>query len=180
MCAMALNEDDLINGERVVMELHEHPKAVIWPFLLLLVLLVAAALSFVVPMDDVLRWVALGLLAVVAVVWVLVPWLKWRTTSWTVTTRRIAMRSGIVTRVGRDIPLYRINDVALEKDLLDRLLGCGTLQVSDATEKAGMVLRDVPRVERVQVQLQELLHSADDGSDDGEWPPSEPPRARRR
>ncbi|MCK9794491.1 PH domain-containing protein [Isoptericola sp. 4D.3] len=177
---MALNEDDLINGERVVMELHEHPKAVIWPFLLLLVLLVAAALSFVVPMDDVLRWVALGLLAVVAVVWVLVPWLKWRTTSWTVTTRRIAMRSGIVTRVGRDIPLYRINDVALEKDLLDRLLGCGTLQVSDATEKAGMVLRDVPRVERVQVQLQELLHSADDGSDDGEWPPSEPPRARRR
>ncbi|MFI2105708.1 PH domain-containing protein [Isoptericola sp. NPDC019693] len=177
---MALNDDDLIDGERVVMDLHEHAKAVVWPFLLLLVLLVAAASTFVITMDDVLRWVVLGLLAVVAVVWVLVPWLKWRTTSWTVTTRRIAMRSGIVTRVGRDIPLYRINDVALEKDLLDRLLGCGTLQVSDATEKAGMVLRDVPRVERVQVLLQELLHGADDGSDDGEWPPTEPPRGRRR
>jgi len=180
MCRMTLNDDDLIGGEHVVLELHEHAKAVIWPFLLLLVLLVAAAFSFVVPMDDVVRWIVLGLLLVVAVVWVLVPWLRWRTTSWTVTTKRIAMRSGIVTRVGRDIPLYRINDVALEKDLLDRLLGCGTLQVSDATEKAGMVLRDVPRVDRVQVQLQELLHSADDGSDDGEWPPSEPTRGRRR
>lgn len=180
MSGMALNEDHLIEGEHVVLELHEHAKALIWPFLLLVLLLVAAAFSFVVPVDDLARWIVLGLLAVVAVVWVFVPWLKWRTTSWTVTTKRIAMRSGIVTRVGRDIPLYRINDIALEKDLVDRLLGCGTLQVSDATEKAGMVLRDVPRVEQVHVQLQELLHAADDGSDDGEWPPAEPSRGRRR
>lgn len=180
MCAMALSEQNLIDGERVVLELREHAKAVIWPFALLVVLLVVAIASFVVAMDDTVRWIVLGVLAVVAVVWVVVPWLKWRTTTYTVTTQRIALRSGLLTRVGRDIPLYRINDIALEKDLLDRLLGCGTLQVSDATEKAGMVLRDVPRVERVQVQLQELLHGADDGSDDGEWPPTEPPRGRRR
>ncbi|GAA1721044.1 PH domain-containing protein [Isoptericola hypogeus] len=177
---MALSEDNLIDGERVVMELREHAKAVIWPFLLLIVLFVAAIASFVVTIDDIARWILLGVLAVVAVIWVVVPWLRWRTTSYTVTTQRIAERSGIVTRVGRDIPLYRINDIALEKDLVDRLLGCGTLQVSDATEKAGMVLRDVPRVDEVHVRLQELLHARDDGSDDGEWPPSEPSRRRRR
>ena len=37
---------------------------------------------------------------------------------------------------------------------------------------------DVPRVEGVQVELQNLLFSADDGSDDGEWPPTEPRRRR--
>ncbi|CAM3453002.1 PH domain-containing protein [Isoptericola cucumis] len=177
---MALNEQNLVEGEHVIMELREHAKALIWPFLLLLVLLVGAAASFVVTLDDTVRWVLLGVIAVVAVVWVFVPWLKWRSTSYTVTTQRIAMRSGIFTRVGRDIPLYRINDIALEKDLVDRMLGCGTLQVSDATEKAGMVLVDVPRVDEVHVKLQELLYAVDDGSDDGEWPPAEPPRGRRR
>ena len=31
-------------------------------------------------------------------------------------------------------------------------------------------------VEEVQVELQNLLFAADDGSDDGEWPPTEPRR----
>lgn len=87
-------------------------------------------------------------------------------------------RYGLLTKRGRDIPLYRINDVAIEKSVLDRMLGCGTLVISDATDKAGMELHDVPRVEEVQVELQNLLFSADDGSDDGEWPPTEPRRRR--
>ena len=48
--------------------------------------------------------------------------------------------------------------------------------ISDATDKAGMELRDVPGVETVQVTLQNLLYRTDDGSDDGEFPPTEPPR----
>ena len=63
--------------------------------------------------------------------------------------------------------------------LTDRLLGCGTLVISDATDKAGVTLHDVPRVEQVQVVLHDLLFSADDGSDDGEFPPREPRRRLR-
>ncbi|MCA5891886.1 PH domain-containing protein [Isoptericola sp. NEAU-Y5] len=177
---MALNEQDLTTGERIVMELREHPKALLWPFVLLLVLLAGGAASFLVPVADVVRWIALGVLALVAVVWVILPWARWHSSSYSVTNRRIAMRTGLITRTGRDIPLYRVNDIALEKDLVDRILGCGTLVVSDATEKAGMVLHDVPRVDDVHVQLQELLHAHDDGSDDGEFPPTEPPRGPRR
>ena len=125
-------------------------------------------------------WVAGAVTLVLAVWLVVLPFLRWNTERYTVTTRRISHRHGIVTRRGRDIPLHRINDIALEKDLLDRLLGCGTLVVSDATQQSGMVLHDVPDVERVQVRLQDLLYSSDDGSDDGEWPPNEPDRRRRR
>ncbi len=176
---MALRERDLTDGETVVLELREHAKALLWPFVLLLLLAAVCVATVVLSPSDPLTWGVLGLSALGAVAWVLVPWLRWRTTSYSVTTHRIAQRSGILTRVGRDIPLYRINDVALEKDVVDRLFGCGTLVVSDATEKQGMELHDVPRVDEVHVRLQELLYSADDGSDDGEWPPREPTRRGR-
>ncbi|MGO1317704.1 MAG: PH domain-containing protein [Cellulomonadaceae bacterium] len=175
---MGLRDKHLTEDEHVVMVLREHLKALFWPTVLLVVLAAAVAATFLLAPNEVVHWVVLGLAGVVAVIWVFVPWLTWRTTSFTVTTKRVSMRSGIFTRRGRDIPLYRINDVNYEKDLLDRLFGCGTLIISDATDKAGMELHDVPNVERVQVELHQLLFSADDGSDDGEWPPTEPPRRR--
>jgi membrane protein YdbS with pleckstrin-like domain len=102
------------------------------------------------------------------------------TSTYTVTNRRLITRQGILTRTGRDIPLFRINDVAYEKGLLDRLVGCGTLIISDATEKAGVVLPDIPHVERVQLQISELLFANDDGNDDdGSRVPGEPPRNNR-
>ena len=175
---MALREKNLTEGEQMVIELREHAKALLWPVVLLLLLVAAVVATLALSPSDVVTWVVLGLCALAAVAWVLVPWIRWRTTSYTVTTHRIAQRSGIVTRVGRDIPLYRINDVALEQGLLDRIFGCGTLVVSDASQQHGMVLRDVPHVEQVHLQLQELLFAADDGSDDGEWPPTEPAHRR--
>ena len=79
----------------------------------------------------------------------------------------------------RDIPLFRINSVSIEKDLVDRIFGCGTLLVADATEKLPMKLYDVPKVETVHKTIQQLLWKADDGGDDGQFPPTEPPRGRR-
>nr|WP_245993478.1 hypothetical protein [Xylanimonas allomyrinae] len=60
------------------------------------------------------------------------------------------------------------------------MLGCGTLVIADATEKPGMLLDDVPRVDTVHRTIQQLLWEQDDGTDDGELPPGEPPRGRRR
>lgn len=175
---MALNERNLTHDEHVVLELREHSKALVWPVVVLAGALVGAVAAALLIPAGVGQWIAWGVLGMIAVVWVFVPWLRWRTTSFSITNQRVAMRTGIVTRVGRDIPLYRINDIAIEVGLVDRMFGCGTLIVSDATEKAGMRLPDVPDVEAVHREIQELLFRADDGSDDGEWPPSEPPRAR--
>ncbi len=56
--------------------------------------------------------------------------------------------------------------MTFEKGLLDRLLGCGTLVVSDASEQSGMRLRDVPQVESVHRQLTDLIFGGADGRDD--------------
>ncbi len=69
------------------------------------------------------------------------------------TTRRLRVREGVLTRRGRDIPLVRINDVSFAKGPLDRLLGSGRLVVESAGEHGQIVLRDIPRVEVAQATL---------------------------
>ena len=179
---MGLREKHLADGEEIQLRLRTHWKALVPPALLLVVLIVilvgTAALT---QGSDWGIWV-LGTVAAIAVVLALVgvviPIWRWASSVYVFTNRRVSYRHGLLTKKGRDIPLYRINDVAIEKGPIDRVLGCGTLIVSDATDKAGMELTDVPGVETVQVTLQNLLFRHDDGSDDGEHPPTEPPRSR--
>jgi membrane protein YdbS with pleckstrin-like domain len=132
------------------------------------------------PDNTIVGLVAAVVAVPVLVLWSLIPFLRWLTSTYTVTNRRLITRHGILTRTGRDIPLFRINDVAYEKGLLDRILGCGTLIISDATEKAGVVLPDVPKIERVHLQITDLLFARDDGNDDdGSRVPGESPRNHR-
>jgi hypothetical protein len=53
---------------------------------------------------------------------------------------------------------------------VDRVFGCGTLVVSDASEMGRVPLSDIPRVEHVQMLVAEELHRLSDRnvtSDDG-------------
>lgn len=182
--AMALKSKHLADGEQVIHTMRTHVKHVLWPIVLLVLLVVGVAATWFFTRDmEGGPWILLvvGVLAlIIAVVWSIIPIWKWRASFYAVTNRRILWREGILTKTGRDIPLYRINDITYERDVLDRMLGCGTLIVSDATEKAGMKLDDVPNVEKVKVQIQNLLYQQDDLSDDGEFPPADPRTQRRR
>ncbi len=91
------------------------------------------------------------------------PFLDWLTASYTFTNRRLITRHGIVTRRGHDIPLGRISDVAYERDLIDRVLGCGTLVISDASTNGQVLIYDIPRVEESHRMLNELLHNLHGG-----------------
>src|SRR3546814_20190408 len=62
-------------------------------------------------------------------------------------------RTGIIAQKGRTIPLNRISGVDFEIDLTDRIFGCGTLVVTDASEAGRVELHDIPRVEKVQLQV---------------------------
>jgi uncharacterized membrane protein YdbT with pleckstrin-like domain len=178
---MAISQKLLSDGEYVVLSVRSHPKALIGPLaFLILVLAAVITVATLQPDSTPVRLGAAVVAVPLLVLWSLTPFLRWLTTTYTVTSRRLITRQGIVSRSGRDIPLFRINDVAYEKGLLDRLLGCGTLIISDATEKAGVVLADIPNVEQVQLQITDLLFAGDDGhDDDGSRVPGEPPRDRR-
>ena len=90
-------------------------------------------------------------------IWFTVPLLRWSTTSYELTTRRLRLRKGILSREGRDFPLTRISDVSFSHGLLDRVLGCGRLVVESAGEHGQLVLTEIPRVAEVQAQLFQLV-----------------------
>ncbi len=144
-----------------MLRLHPHWKTLIGP-LLVAVLVVAAALiaEVLIPSNSaaaVERLVVAAIAILAVMLWLIVPVLRWRTTTYELTTRRLRVRSGIVTRHGRDIPLARINDVSFEKGLLDRLLGSGRLVVESAGEHGQILLNDIPRVEFTQATLFRLV-----------------------
>ncbi|HMG65184.1 MAG TPA: PH domain-containing protein, partial [Streptosporangiaceae bacterium] len=100
----------------------------------------------------------IGAVAVIAaIVFTAVPFLRWRTTTYELTNRRLRLRSGILTRSGRDFPLARISDVSFSHGVLDRILGCGRLVVESAGEHGQLVLTEIPRVVDVQAQLFQLV-----------------------
>jgi uncharacterized membrane protein YdbT with pleckstrin-like domain len=97
-------------------------------------------------------------LALVVVLWWTVrPFLDWLTATYTVTNRRLITREGLIARKGHDIPLMRISDVAFDQGIVDRMLGCGTLVISDASTHGSVRLHDIPQVESVQRTLTDLL-----------------------
>jgi membrane protein YdbS with pleckstrin-like domain len=178
---MGISKKLLFDGEYVVLSVRSHGKALILP-VVVVVVVVGGIISALMmkPNNTVVASGAAVVGVPLLIVLSLIPFLRWMTSTYTVTNRRLITRQGILSRSGRDIPLFRINDVAYEKGLLDRLLGCGTLIISDATEKAGVVLPDIPHVEQVQLQISELLFTNDDGNDDdGSRVPGEPPRNNR-
>ena len=176
---MAINPKLLNEGERVVVTTRTHVKALFAPVLVLLVLVfvtayVAGRVRKDVSNDAVAT--ALGVVvgvvaAVVLVWWVVRPFITWFFTSYTFTDRRFIQRTGFIAKEGRTIPLNRISGVDFEMGVIDRIFGCGTLVVSDASELGRVPLSDIPDVERVQMKVAEELHrlsgSRDDRDDDG-------------
>ena len=154
-------DQSLAVGEASVEVLHPHWKTLVRPialaFVIVAVLLVAEVL---IPAGKAAATERLAL-AVVAIAllmwWLAYPLLRWRTTVYELTTRRMRLRDGIIARNGRDIPLSRITDVSFRKGPLDRLLGCGTLVVESAGEHGELVLTAIPHVEKVQATLFQLV-----------------------
>ena len=147
---MALPRKLMIDGEQTVATTRTHIKVLFIPFVILL--LVALLEGFVQAKVDgdvnaSVRWILVGIAVVLVSFGTLLPFFKWLAWTYTLTNKRIVEQKGLLTRTGRVIPLSRINDVAFEKNLSDRILGCGTLIIHDASDQAGLSLKDIPRIE---------------------------------
>lgn len=155
------SDRSLIEDEHLVLRLHPHWKTLVGPLLVAVIaILVALVAEVLIPSGSAgnIGRLAVAVVAVgVLMVWLMVPVLRWRTTVYELTNRRLRMRDGIITRHGRDIPLARINDVSFSKGLLDRLLGSGRLTVESAGEHGQIVLTDIPHVEATQGTLYRLV-----------------------
>jgi membrane protein YdbS with pleckstrin-like domain len=166
---MTLPRKLMIDGEQTVTTTRTHVKVLFIPVLILLV--VAGAGAFLAGRvgdagNGVARWIVIGVAVVLALWGAVLPYLRWFLWTYTLTNKRIVEQKGILTRTGRVIPLSRINDVSFEKNLNDRILGCGTLVIHDASETAGLELRDIPHIEDLHRTVTSLVDRAHGTSDE--------------
>lgn len=139
-------------GEEIAFDLHPH-----WwyfaPLASLALAIVAAAVAVTVTLRDATQTYSLLGVAVFAVLWLvafLVKLAEWRTTHFVLTTDRLIVRSGVLSKQSREIPLERINDLSYHQSLFERLVGAGDLVIESAGERGQDTFARVPRPERAQ------------------------------
>ncbi|GAB3624104.1 PH domain-containing protein [Mariniluteicoccus endophyticus] len=156
--------------ERVVHHLRTHPKAFYVPLLSVLALcVIGIAVGVLLPAEyATVGWIVIGVVCAAALLWFLVgPFMRWRSRTYTITDRRIITRAGVLNRTGHDIQLRKVNAVSYEKSVTDRLFGCGTLKLDTASEAGVVVLPDIPGVEQVHLDINELLHDSESDPREG-------------
>lgn len=162
---MGYPERLLAPQERLLLHRHRHWKALIMPTVWGVVLTTAAvALYLWLDGRDMDATVATVADIAIAVVWaVLIAWLtvapyvRWFTTHFVITDRRVVFRTGVFTRSGIDIPLARINTVQFRHGVIDRIFRTGTLVIESASDDP-LEFDDIPQVERVHAMIYHELH----------------------
>lgn len=157
---MALRRRLLGADEQVVVHCRPHGRVLIAPAIALIGLGAAiGAGAALIPRDyrplGQVGVAALGLL--VAGWWCVLPFLRWLTTTYTLTTFRLITRSGVLHTVGKDLPLSRIHSATYSRRFADRLLGSGTLWIRLAADGGGVVIQSLGDVQSVHAALMELV-----------------------
>jgi uncharacterized membrane protein YdbT with pleckstrin-like domain len=155
-------ERQLGEGEQVVLDLHPHWRRLVLPMAAVPIIVGVAAFAIGIgPGGPIYDWIIIAAAVVVLFWFSFLPWLRWRTTRYIVTNRRVLYRSGVITQTGRDVPLYRLNDVHFENTIADRLTRSGDLIIESAGEQGQLRFSDVPRVDEVQRTIHRLAEEDD-------------------
>lgn len=152
----------LSQGEVIKFEMKPHWRALIWPILLLIIMVGLA--TFLTALTA--PWAPFNLIFVVValvivVIWAIIPFLRWVTTQYVFTNRRVIIRRGLLTKQGRDMPLSKVNNVTFEVSFLGRILNFGRLIIQSAGEDSDLDIEDVPNVEVIQRDVYQLYEEDD-------------------
>jgi membrane protein YdbS with pleckstrin-like domain len=145
-----------------VARFRSHARRLVWPALVLIV--VAGAVGYFYdnlpsPFEN---WMLLTLAAAVLFFLALLPFLTWWARTWTITTRRVIERRGVVVARRRELSHVRGYSIQVNRGPLQRMWGAGTLVLSNGVEEP-MRLTNIPSVDLVheslvdQVEVNQIL-----------------------
>jgi uncharacterized membrane protein YdbT with pleckstrin-like domain len=149
---VAYPDELLVPGEEIIMHRHPHWKMLVGPVVLLLVVVgLGSYLGALIGAQSWGLWARIALLVIavgLVVRFTVAPLIRWRTTHFVITNRRVLVREGLITRRGMDIPMRRITGVQFRQSLFERLFGVGTLVMESASDEP-LEFEDVPGIEDV-------------------------------
>lgn len=120
---MGYVDDHLLSGEKVVYRAHQHWIIFFWP---VFIVLVGAALLVLFPDTYLIGAIVLGL-GVVAFLW---PFIRYKTSEYAVTNKRLVVKLGLIQREADETLLSKIENVAVDQDIWGRVLGYGTITIT--------------------------------------------------
>ena len=160
-------ESDSHCGAIVTVHSRRHAKALFWPVVMGFVAVIgAAALLGLMTLEIRAQyWPIVAIVAVaLIIVGTIIPWMKWFTTTMTITDRRVMLRHGVIVRRGHDVMIDSLVDVSWQADVVDRMMGCGKLILTTPSDQ--LVLDDVPGARRVADLFADLTDGRYDGDED--------------
>ncbi|CAN5347047.1 PH domain-containing protein [soil metagenome] len=143
-------------GETVVANIRPHARALFWPSVVLVADVGATAFFAGTLRPAWLNWFVLGAGVLLAVLLFFVPLFRWLARSYTITTRRLVLRSGVLVRDRQELLHSRGSDVTVRRSGLQLLFGTGDVRINTGQESP-VVLRDVPAPRLVQAALHDLM-----------------------
>jgi membrane protein YdbS with pleckstrin-like domain len=142
-------------AERRIARLHSHGRALVLPALVFLAAAGAAGYWVGSFPDLWLNMLVLGLLILLVILLSVLPLLFWMSRQYTITTRRVVLRSGVLVRIRQELLHSRAVDVTLKRSPIQMLFRSGDVLIGAGSDSP-LVLRDVPRAGRVLEALQDL------------------------
>jgi uncharacterized membrane protein YdbT with pleckstrin-like domain len=90
----------------------------------------------------------------IPLLWMLARWIATRCHRYEITSERIKVTTGLLSRHSTELEMYRVRDYSVVEPFWLRLVGCGNivLQTADRTTPQ-MVLRAVPRAMHLKDQI---------------------------
>ncbi len=151
--------NDLLPGETLVLKDHPHwiviVKSLVAPIILLIVAGVIDVTADHTGIPNFRTIVSLAAIAI-AILWLIVVWIRWQSVAYTLTDQRIKIESGVFGRQSKMIPIDRVQDCTTRVSMFGRMLGYGRVEVDAAGAQGAEVLDHLPNpgVFRDQVFVQ--------------------------
>ena len=159
----------LLPHEHQVITVRKHPAVLIGPIAISLAgLVIAAVISTTVARHN------SGVVGFVWIAWaVVLLWLVYKVWEWSqdyfiVTSRRMLLATGVITRKVAMMPLVKVTDMSFQRSSLGRLLGYGEFILESAgQDQALRVVDHLPYPEQLYLEVCGLIFPGrkDDGDD---------------
>jgi membrane protein YdbS with pleckstrin-like domain len=117
---------------------------------------------------------AYAILFLIGVLWLLVRYLRWISTVYAVSSRRVIVQKGILGRDFDEIPVTQVRGVDVRQTVLQRMLGYGTIRVSSegGSSVGNEDWKGIPKPFRFQKHIEDATQNL---SNPPQYAPPAPP-----
>jgi uncharacterized membrane protein YdbT with pleckstrin-like domain len=146
----------LLPGETLVLQEHPHWIVILKSLLApIVILVVAVVIDFTVENTGIpnFRTIVTLIAVAISVLWLIVVWIRWQSTVYTLTNQRIKIETGVFSRQSKMIPIDRVQDCTTKQSILGRMMGYGLVEVDSAGADGPEVLSHLPNPQYFRDQV---------------------------